>query len=273
MMLEIKNVSVSYGRKEVLNNVCLSLHEGVYGLLGPNGSGKTTLMRCIAGILNPTSGTISRSSKAIGYLPQKFGMYKELTVYETLQYFASLKGVVGKQQRDMIMDCLDQVHLADKASTKIQRLSGGMVRRVGIAQALLGNPSVVLVDEPTTGLDPEERIRFKNLISKMQKGRTVLISTHIVEDVDALCDRIIILNRGKVLIEGSADELKKKAKGKVYRVNAEHEDALCSPYYITRDEHIDNQRCLRILSQQEQPGILVPPSVEDGYMLLIHETL
>lgn len=272
-MLNLQNVSVTYGRTKALDKVTLSFQKGIYGLLGPNGSGKTTLMRCIAGILTPTEGTIERPDKAIGYLPQKFGMYKELTVYETMQYFASLKGIKNTTQRIEIMDCLDQVHLTERASHKVKSLSGGMVRRLGIAQSLLGDPSIILVDEPTAGLDPEERIRFKNLIAGIQDNRTVIISTHIVEDVDALCDNIIILNKGNVLIESKAKELREKAKGKVYRTNTLQKNALRKPYYVIREEHVDGQHWLRVLSYREQPGIPVPPSVEDGYMLFIRESI
>ena len=172
-MLELKNVSMRFGKNTALDDIDLYLEPGVYGLLGPNGAGKTTLMRCIAGILRPFDGKISGADN-IGYLPQKFGMFKELTVLETMEYFAALKNIPRSRYRICAMECLEQVHLAERAKDKVASLSGGMVRRLGIAQTLLGSPSLILVDEPTAGLDPEERLRFKNLISSIRTNRIIL---------------------------------------------------------------------------------------------------
>lgn len=271
-MLEIQNVSVRYGRKNVLDDINLSLPKGVYGLLGPNGAGKTTLMRCIAGIITPMTGVVKCPNDLIGYLPQRFGMYKDLTVYETMQYFASLKGIDVKRQREEIMACLDKVRLSDKKKEKMRTLSGGMIRRVGIAQTLLGEPSVILVDEPTAGLDPEERLRFKNLISEIQSERTVIISTHIVEDVESLCDRIIILDHGRVLVKSSAEELRKKAQGKIFKVGVDVQKMLKPPFYIIREEFEEGQQWIRVLSEHEQPGTLVSPNLEDGYLLFVRRS-
>ncbi len=265
-MLEVSHVEMRFGQKEVLRGVTLTLHQGVYGLLGPNGSGKTTLMRCIAGVYRPAAGII-RTPERIGYLPQRFGMFKQLTVYEAMAYFAALKQIPARTQRKAIMECLEQVHLADRADDRIGALSGGMVRRVGIAQALLGCPELILADEPTAGLDPEERLRFKNVISNLRGGPTVVLSTHIVEDVESTCDHIILLYSGKVLAESTADDLRAQAAGKVFSVPADKRCQLQQPYHLLREEA--GTGTLRVLSDLPQPGDLAAPTVEDGYMLYI----
>lgn len=271
-MLEVQDLSRSFGRKVVLHHVSLSLEEGVYGLLGPNGSGKTTLMRCVTGLLRPNSGVIQTPEK-IGYLPQKFGMFRELTVLEALQYFATLKGIPKEQQKSAAMECLEQVHLAHRPGDRVKTLSGGMVRRLGIAQAILGGPELILVDEPTAGLDPEERLRFKNLITRIRSGRTILISTHIVEDVESLCDHIILLKKGRVIGQDTAEEIRKAAEGMVYSVPYGSRTELKEPYTLLRDECTAGEERLRILSAVPQPGDPVPPTVEDGYMLRMQGSL
>lgn len=271
-MLEINNLSKRFGKRVALNQVSLTLDEGIYGLLGPNGSGKTTLMRCIAGVMRPNSGTISYNN-TIGYLPQKFGMFKELTVYETMEYFCSLKKVPKAARRNAILDCLENVNLVDRINDKIGALSGGMIRRLGIAQTMLGNPSLILVDEPTAGLDPEERLRFKNLMRKAFVGKTVLISTHIVEDVESVCNNIIIIDRGSVLTQCSAEELRLAAYGKVFSVPVAEKDRLIDPYYIVREEYGECESNLRVLSPTVQSGPNVSPTIEDGYMLHIRRMI
>lgn len=271
-MLELKNVSMRFGKNTALDKIDLRLGYGVYGLLGPNGAGKTTLMRCIAGILHPSGGKISGGGP-IGYLPQKFGMFKELTVLETMEYFAALKSIPQSQHRTCAMECLEQVHLAERAKDKVASLSGGMVRRLGIAQTLLGSPPLILVDEPTAGLDPEERLRFKNLVSSIRNNRTILISTHIVEDVESVCDHIIILNQGRILVQSTAEEIRKKAEDRVFSVPAAEKSKLKEPYFLLRDAYVEGEEFLRILSQEKQPWKSAAPTVEDGYMLYIHEAL
>ncbi|MFR8331974.1 MAG: ATP-binding cassette domain-containing protein [Oscillospiraceae bacterium] len=271
-MLDLENVSMYFGKNIALDKINLHLEHGVYGLLGPNGAGKTTLMRCIAGILRSSNGKISGADH-IGYLPQKFGMFKELTVLETMEYFAALKNIPRSQYRICAMECLEQVHLAERAKDKVASLSGGMVRRLGIAQTLLGSPSLILVDEPTAGLDPEERLRFKNLISSIRKDRTILISTHIVEDVESVCDHIIILHKGHILVQGTAEDIRKRRKAGFSPFPPHAKDELREPYFLLRDEYVGGEESLRILSQQEQPWKPTTPTVEDGYMLYIHEEL
>ena len=267
-MIEVQNLSKYFGKKQALVDINLRLGKGIHGLLGPNGSGKTTLMRCLAGVLRPSCGT-TKQSDMIGYLPQRFNFYRELTLYETMEYFASLKKISRHQQRDAIMRLLHLVHLDERAKSKLRTLSGGMIRRMGIAQALLGNPPLVLVDEPTAGLDPEERLSFKNIISDLNPDSCIIISTHIVEDVEALCKRIIILDEGKVVADKGSDALKEYARGSVYRVLADHQADLLPPYEILRRERSEEQEYLRILSPNDQNAKPVHPTIEDGYIMVI----
>lgn len=266
-MLTVDNLSKSFGKKTVLDNISVQLTHGVYGLLGPNGSGKTTFMRCVAGIYRYNGRIITPSN--VGYLPQKFGAFRELTVYEVLEYFAELKGIPSNRQGKNIHDCLEDVNLWERHSDKVKTLSGGMIRRLGVAQALLGNPELILVDEPTAGLDPEERLRFKNLISQHREDCTILISTHIVEDVEALCDHIIILSHGKSICQDTPENIRKAATKHVWHVSEKRQRELASPYYILRREQIDGEACLRVLSNEEQPGKSIQPTLEDGYINII----
>lgn len=265
-MIELAGIRKQYGQKVALESIDLKLDRGIYALLGPNGSGKTTLIRCLAGILKPTRGELRRPEQ-IGYLPQKFGMYKQLTVYEAMMYFATLKKIPAKDQHDKIVTALELVRLADRIHDKIKTLSGGMLRRLGIAQTLLGNPPLILLDEPTAGLDPEERLAFKSMVKDISRDRTLLISTHIVEDVEVSCEQIIILKQGVIVTNSSADELRESARGKVFRVPADQADQLNEPYYLIRKESVEKQETLRILSEHPQNGIPVDPTLEDAYML------
>lgn len=206
-MLTIDHVYKKFGRKEVLSDICLQLDEGCYGLLGPNGAGKTTLLRMVLELYPVRKGSIHFDSPGgVGYLPQKFGAFRELTVRDILLYFASLKKIPKAEQEAEIDRVLALVNLSDRKKDRMSSLSGGMQRRVGIAQAVLGDPSILIFDEPTAGLDPEERARFKKLIGQIMKKKTVIISTHIVEDVESLCDHVIIMNRGKVLEHLTTEE-------------------------------------------------------------------
>lgn len=199
-MLTINHVYKKFGKKEVLSDICLQLDEGCYGLLGPNGAGKTTLLRMILELYPVRKGSIHLDSPGgVGYLPQKFGALRELTVHDILLYFASLKKIPRTDQEAEIDRVLNLVNLSDRKKDRMSRLSGGMQRRVGIAQAVLGDPGILIFDEPTAGLDPEERVRFKKLIQQVMEKKTVLISTHIVADVESLCDHVIIMNRGRVI--------------------------------------------------------------------------
>ena len=196
-MVELSDVSVKYKRKTVVKQVSFSIDKGAYGLLGPNGAGKTTLLRAISGVL-PYTGEMKLSG-FIGYLPQRFGIYNELTVSEAMKYFALLCRVPDKRADSEIKRCLELTNMEQFADKRVGKLSGGMLRRLGIAQSILGNPDVLLLDEPTTGLDPEERMRFKSLIHEIKGSCTVLLSTHLVEDVTDVCDGVMVMHDGIIL--------------------------------------------------------------------------
>lgn len=278
-MMEIKSLSKSFGKKQVLQGINLSLETGICGLLGPNGAGKTTLIRCLTRVYNVPKGSVfadeiditkrNAYSAGLGYLPQKFGAFNGLTAEEMLLYFAESKKIPRKQQKDEIRRCLEAVGLADRAKDKIKTFSGGMVRRLGIAQAILGDPKWILFDEPTAGLDPEERLRFKNLIASLSKDKLVILSTHIVEDVVALCDHIVVLTHGKIAAAGTVSEIAVLGEGHVFLVPAEQERELISPYFISQK----TDTALRVISGSEQPGEPQPSCVEDGYLCIVKELL
>ncbi|ADY55596.1 Fe(3+)-transporting ATPase [Syntrophobotulus glycolicus DSM 8271] len=228
MELTIQKLTKRYKDKTAVNNVSLTLTPGVWGLLGANGAGKTTLMRMVAGILTPTSGKVQYDGieiKALGeayrdvfgYLPQNFGFYPEFTVADYLQYMASLKGLPQKETNQKIDELLHRLTLTDVRNKHIRKLSGGMQRRVGIAQALLNDPDILILDEPTSGLDPGERIRFRNILSEFAQQRIVLISTHIVSDVEYIANRNAIMKDGQIIAVGTTDELVKTMDGKVWQ--------------------------------------------------------
>ena len=272
-MLTVKNVSKRFGKIMALNGVDLQLEPGTYGLIGPNGSGKTTLFRCVMGLLKPDSGSIEKPQHC-GYLPQSFGVDGALSVYETLEYYAAIKKIPVKQQKAAIEEAVEAVNLSDRLKSRTGTLSGGMVRRLGIAQALLGDPQLILFDEPTAGLDPEERMRFKLLLTRLKKkGVPLIISTHIVEDVWAVCDQVVVLRKGRVLKQCKAEELSAMAEGKVYAVPTDRQADLTEPYLPVRSELIDGREAMRVVSALEQPGKRVEPILEDGYLCVIHDLL
>ena len=217
-MIEIKQLTKTYrGGVHALNGIDLTIGTGMFGLVGPNGAGKTTLMRILAGLLRASGGSVTvfgndlatnagrQAAKAnLGYLPQDLGLYPNLNAYEFLDYMAILKGVTDKGERQrQIADLLEKVRLTDAAKRRLKTYSGGMKRRIGIAQALLGDPKLLIVDEPTAGLDPEERVRFRNLLSDMAAERTIILSTHIVEDISQSCNDLAVLRGGRVIFRGS----------------------------------------------------------------------
>ena len=209
-MLEISHLEKKYGTKTVLADVSVSFGEGVYGILGENGAGKTTMLRCIAGIIRNYQGTIRLPKDChIGYLPQRFGMMEELTVWEALKYAALLKKI--KASDDRMEQLLRLLNLEEQKDKRVAKLSGGMLRRLGIAQAFLDEESLVLLDEPTAGLDPVERIRFKEFLQEMGRKRTVLLSTHLLNDVEAVYQKVMILQGGRNIFEGTVEELKARA--------------------------------------------------------------
>ncbi len=236
MELEIRQISKHYKDKKAVDNVSLTLTPGVWGLLGANGAGKTSLMRMIAGIVKPTSGDIlydglpiqilkEKYREIFGYLPQEFGFYPEFTVKSYLEYVAVLKGMSKRESRQKIRELLEHLTLSDVENKKINKLSGGMKRRVGIAQALLNDPKVLILDEPTSGLDPGERIRLRNLLSGFAQDRIVLISTHIVSDVEYIANENAVMKDGKIIETGTTEELIRLVNGKVWSAVVPTQDA------------------------------------------------
>ena len=276
-MLEILDLNKSFKKKEVLKEISISLKTGVYGLLGPNGAGKTTLIRCIVNLYDITKGNIrfqgidvtnnNAFSKNIGYLPQKFGLFKELTVYDNLQYFAVLKKISKESMDTCIKESLKKVNLQDRVNNKVSTLSGGMVRRLGIAQAILGNPQIIIFDEPTAGLDPEERIRFKNLLSSIKEDKIIIISTHIVEDVETCCNKMIIMNDGKIFKMGNSEEIISIARGKVFEVK--QGIGIDSNWYVEKTFFRNGEEFLRVLSNKKEEYKSLEPTIEDGYMCIL----
>lgn len=218
MKIQMEKLNMIYpGRKQALRDINLTLESpSLVGLLGPNGAGKSTLMKLVTAGLLPSGGEIrvdgqpmakceKQLKSKLGYLPQSFGLYDELTVYQFLDYMASLKGLQNSRQK--VEEAISAVHLQDKQRAAIRTLSGGQRQRVGIAQAILGRPDFLILDEPTVGLDPEERMNFRNMFSRIAQKRLVLLSTHIIEDVQLVCDRLIIIGKGRILFDGTAEQL------------------------------------------------------------------
>lgn len=206
MQIEINHLTYQVkklnGKKvNILEDITLNMQKGIYGLLGPNGAGKTTFLRCLAGVYKVEKEMICLDKKyKVGYLPQNFGMLDNLTVYENLEYFFILKKLDLMNEKEHILWCLDQVHLLEEKDKKCKKLSGGMLRRLGIAQAMLGKPDVILLDEPMASLDPQERINIRNVLKGLEKECILLLSTHIVEDAQNLCNNIVIMNKGRAML-------------------------------------------------------------------------
>lgn len=211
--LEVHNLTKNFKRKTVLNNISIILEPGIYGLLGLNGAGKTTLLRCLCKIYKTPKGTIIYNGQAtdfsnkIGYLPQAFGLFRDMKVRDMLDLMACIKGNSSISDGE-IDEVLSKVNLLDRKNDKVATLSGGMVRRLGIAQALLNNPEILIFDEPTAGLDPEERVRFKEIVKSLSKEKIIIISTHLTEDVENICDNCIILHEGKIKYSNTIDDMK-----------------------------------------------------------------
>lgn len=287
MKLEIRHVTKRYRDKMAAADVSLTLTPGVWGLLGANGAGKTTLMRMLAGILRPTEGQIlcdgveigalgAAYREKLGYLPQEFGFYPEFTVQDYLEYMAALKGLPRAEATRQIDALLERVSLAEVRRKKIVKLSGGMKRRVGIAQALLNDPEILILDEPTAGLDPGERVRFRNLLSEFAQDRIVLISTHIVSDVEYIAVENAVMKDGKIIAVDTTEGLVQQIEGKVWQGSApagelprwEH----CLQVVNLRNE-TDGTVALRYLAEAPQlPGsIPARPKLEDLYLWLFPE--
>ena len=286
MEIVINNLSKNYGKKSALENVSVTIHSGMYGLLGRNGAGKTSLMRILATLSVPSSGEISMNDipiketakirEIVGYLPQDFSFYRNMSVYGAMDYLGLLSSIPDKVRKDRISALLEQVNLKENMRTKVKALSGGMKRRLGIAQALLHNPQILIVDEPTAGLDPEERIRFRNLLSEFAEDRIVILSTHISSDVESSCENIGVLDNGRMIWCGGTEELVKQAEGKVYLISAaKKKDKLIKEKYTVLNIIASGSGTqYRVLSDTppEEKHILQDPTLEDGYMYLLSQT-
>lgn len=287
MELQFDRLSKEYGAKIAVDRVSAALGPGVYGLLGANGAGKTTLMRMACGVLGPTSGEvmfdgvpIERAGGAyravLGYLPQDFGYYPEFTALDFMEYMAALKGIGRRAARERSLELLDAVGLAGKERRRIRTFSGGMKQRLGIAQAVLNDPKVLVLDEPTAGLDPKERVRFRNLIASFAQDKVVLLSTHIVSDVESIADRIFVMRAGAFVMEGTPAELIGMAEGKVWEAEVEGAgvDELSARLSVSRARYLhDGVAVVRYVSEKpEIPGSAsVAPALEDLYLYVFRD--
>ncbi len=287
-MITVSQLTRNYGRKvQALRGIDLEIGSGMFGLVGPNGAGKTTLMRILAGLLRPTSGRVSvlgqdvstahgkLAVKAVlGYLPQELGLYPDLSAREFLEYIALLKGVRDRKERNrQLAELLELVGLSEDAGRRLRTFSGGMKRRVGIAQALLGKPQLLIVDEPTSGLDPEERVRLRNLLAEMSARCTVILSTHIVEDVSQSCNDMAVIHLGRILFRGSPADLIDRARGQVWSLTTSGErpdSGLTIVSTMPAREGIQ----YRVLGKPGKQYRARPadPSLEDGYIWLMQQS-
>lgn len=281
MKLSFEHISKLYGDTAALQQIDLTLESGVYGLLGPNGAGKTTLMRIMTDLLAPSTGRVlldgqdiavmgAAFRKKLGYLPQDFGVYPNFTAEQFLLYIARLKGLSKFEAKRQTDELLRMVGLEDKKQKKLKGFSGGQRQRVGIAQALLGDPEILVLDEPTAGLDPEERIRFRGIISDLSQQKLVLLSTHIVSDLEAVANEIILLRKGVVLEMQKPASLLERLNGQVWLVTvpAADEAALTKQYTCSNVMHTDGKSVIRLLSESAPRPDAVPtaPNMEDLYL-------
>ena len=281
MKLSFENISKLYGDTVALQQIDLTLGSGVYGLLGPNGAGKTTLMRIMTDLLAPSTGRVlldgqdiavmgAAFRKKLGYLPQDFGVYPNFTAEQFLLYIARLKGLSKFDAKRQTDGLLHMVGLEDKKQKKLKGFSGGQRQRVGIAQALLGDPEILVLDEPTAGLDPEERIRFRGIISDLSQQKLVLLSTHIVSDLEAVANEIILLRKGVVLETEKPSVLLERLNGQVWIVTvpAAEEAAFTKQYACSNVMHTDGKSVIRLLSESAPRPDAVPtaPNMEDLYL-------
>ena len=285
--LTIKNLSKTYPNGvKALNDVSLNISNGMFGLLGANGAGKSSLMRTIASLQEPSSGTISFNDidiirspqevrKNLGYLPQEFGVYPKISAEKLLNHMAILKGILDKKERkNQVTALLQQTNLYQHRKKSVYTFSGGMRQRFGIAQALLANPQLIIVDEPTAGLDPEERNRFLNLLSEIGENVIVILSTHIVEDIRDLCKNMAILSEGEIVVQGDPSQLVKSLEGKVWSKMIKKEDvgAYGKAFQVISTKLVSGETQIRVISDSrpEQGFDRVDPNLEDLYFATVH---
>ncbi len=263
MELQFKNVTKDYGNVHAVEHVTHSMGKGVYGLLGVNGAGKTTLMRMICTAITPTSGEILWNGKDIfsqgasyreilGYLPQSYGFYPDLSVYDYMLYIASIKGIRPIMAKKRALKLLEQVGMAEKRKRKMRTLSGGMIRRVGIAQAMLNDPRILVLDEPTAGLDPKERIGIRNYIAELSRDKIILFATHVVSDIECIADKVLLLKDGEIIATGTPSQLIENMQGKVGEVVCTLSDVadLQGKYHIGNIRQRKNGMVLRLVGDE-----------------------
>lgn len=283
MQLEIQNVSKRYNKNKYgLKDFSITIDKGILGLLGPNGAGKSTLLKMIATISKPTDGIICLNKnniakdanymrKQLGFLPQDFGVYPNLNAYEFLEYMAAMKGVGGKNLKPRITGLLEGLNLIDNAKKPIKTYSGGMKQRVGIAQTLLNNPKIIIFDEPTVGLDPEERVRFRNLISDLANDCIVILSSHIVSDIDTIADKVAIMKNGKLITHGSQEGIIDNVMGKVFEMTIEKQDLKIFKFQqiVVSTSRKNNQLLVRYIADKPlENSTSKEPNLEDAYLYL-----
>ncbi len=285
MEIQITSLKKTYGNKTALDGITFSVGNGMFGLIGRNGAGKTTLMRILATLSRPSGGQVTfdgipledtkKIRSFIGYLPQEFSLYQDMSVLEVMRYLAALSDIPGKTCRERIPRLLQQVNLWDDRTKKAGKLSGGMKRRLGIAQALLDDPQVLIVDEPTAGLDPEERLRLYTLLDEFSGSRTVVVSSHIMSDIEAVCENVAVLDAGRLLFAGTVVELAKKAEGKVFElaIPQKEQNAVKRDYHILSSQSRVSDVRIRVLADRIPSGCPVScvPTAWDGYMELLRQ--
>ncbi len=286
MELKMENLSKNFKDVRAVNHISYTMHNGVYGLLGLNGAGKTTLMRMLCTLMQPTEGGIFCNGQDIfamgaeyrnllGYLPQDFGYYPDFSVKDYLLYIASIKGIKSVAAKKIARELLRQVGLDKAENRKMKKLSGGMKRRAGIAQAMINNPKILILDEPTAGLDPGERIRFRNLVSKLSQDRLVLLSTHIVSDIEYIAKDILFMKEGTILYAGSPENVRKELPVKVWKIQVSRSEInhFLQRYQVVNIKSLDNGAEMRILSI-EKPHINAAEemaTVEDAFLYYFGE--
>ena len=289
MGIKIVDLTVTFRNKvTAIDHANLEIPRGIFGLLGENGAGKTTLMRILTTVLSPTSGTVTldgilyskgnfeKIKRKIGYLPQEIDLYPSLSVQECLEYMGDLSGIPKQIYKERIRYYLEKTNLSEHSRKKMKQLSGGMKRRVGLIQALLNEPEFLIVDEPTTGLDPEERIRIRNLLVDFSEGRTVLFSTHVVEDLVATCNQLAVMKKGKFLYSGNIKELLNQAKGHIWICKTKEEQVvreLEKKYHVSSKQYVGDELQMKLISEA-QPKIecsSCEATLEDAYIYIVNK--
>lgn len=274
MELKLKNISKSYGGKKVLDDFSLTLSSGVYGLLGPNGAGKSTLIGIIAGLIAPDCGTVSFSDDknrqlkdTLGFLPQYQGFYKNFTAEEFMLYMTELKNFRIADRKKYVYELLESVNLADSGKKKIRTFSGGMKQRLGIAQALIGDPEVIIFDEPTAGLDPKERIRFRNVISSLGREKIIILATHIVTDVAYIAKEVVLIDKGRLIYAEPQNSITEHINGKVWQVRCGSGEVIdiMNSFRVSNVSAEDDSFCVRIISDEKpfDNAVQTSPNLDD----------